>query len=188
MAAVVAIAALLGLRQCHQIRSADQVYAEWMNRSCAVGERGELERELRRHGPRLEHRLEEAFLRGPSEAEKTQWRQVARREWEEMAAAIDAGKTHGLTRQEISRLRAADPEGFSEAALDDYIEGYRSAALAALGIIGTERATQFLGRIRSDPQQRDHWDAAQLALARTKQAAPPGPAKGAPERRREAGR
>jgi hypothetical protein len=159
-----------------------------MNRSCAVGERGELERELRRYGSRLEARLEEAFLRGPSEAEKTQWQQVAKREWGEMVAAIDSRRTHGLTSAEISRLQAARLEGFSKGALDDYTEGYRSAALAALGIIGTERAGQFLLRIRGDPQHRDHSDAARLALERTQRAALPGPPKPAPQRRPEAGR
>ena len=188
VAALALIAAFLGLRECRQSRAADQVHAEWMNRTCGVGERGELERELRQHGPRLEHRLEEAFLRGPSEAERIQWRQVAKREWEEMVAAIDAGKTHGLTRQEISRLQTARLEGFSKAALDDYTEGYRSAAIAGLGIIGTERAGQFLRRIRDDPQHRDHSDAARLALERTQRAAPPGPPKPAPQRRPEAGR
>ena len=188
VAALALIAASLGLRECRQSRAADQVHAEWMNRTCGVGERGELERELRQHGPRLEHRLEEAFLRGPSEAERIQWRQVAKREWEEMVAAIDAGKTHGLTRQEISRLQTARLEGFSKAALDDYTEGYRSAAIAGLGIIGTERAGQFLRRIRDDPQHRDHSDAARLALERTQRAAPPGPPKPAPQRRPEAGR
>lgn len=188
VAALAAIAAFLGLRECHQSRAADRVYAEWMNRSCAVGERGELEREVRRHGSRLEPRLEEAFLRGPSEAQKTQLQQVAKREWGEMVAAIDAGRIHGLTSAEISRLQAARLEGFSKAALDDYTEGYRSAAIAALGIIGTERAGQFLRRIRDDPQHRDHWDAARLALERTQRAAPPGPPKPVPQRRPEAGR
>jgi len=188
VAALALIAAFLGLRECRQSRAADQVHAEWMNRTCGVGERGELERELRQHGPRLEHRLEEAFLRGPSEAERIQWRQVAKREWEEMVAAIDAGKTHGLTRQEISRLQTARLEGFSKAALDDYTEGYRSAAIAGLGIIGTERAGQFLRRIRDDPQHRDHSDAARLALERTQRTAPPGPPKPVPQRRPEAGR
>ena len=188
VAVLALIAAFLGLHQCRQSRSADQVYADWMNRSCAVGERGKLEGELRRYGSRLEARLEEAFLRGPSEAQKTQWRQVAQREWQEMVAAIDAGKTHGLTRQEISRLQTARLEGFSKGALDDYTEGYRSAAIAGLGIIGTQRAGQFLLRIRDDPQHRDHSDAARLALERTQRAAPPGPPKPAPQRRPEAGR
>lgn len=166
----IVIAAFAASRECGVRRTADQVFAEWMSRNCAVGERGVLELQLRRYSSRLEPRLEQAFLQGPPPAAKAQWLRVAQREREEVVAAINAGKTHGLSPDEISRLKARNMEGVSERDLDDLVESYRSAAMAGLVVIDTTSARQFLQSILRDPKQRDYWGAATLSLERS---APP---------------
>lgn len=160
------IAALAGLRECGARRSAERVFAEWMSRNCAVKEGGTLEAELLRYASRLEPRLEEAFLQGPPAAARAEGLRVAQRERNEVLAAIDAGKTHGLSAEAISRLRAESRERVTDRVLDDYVEGYRSAALAGLGVIGAGRAREFLEGIRRDSKHRDYWDAAGLSLQR----------------------
>lgn len=171
--ALAVLAALFGLSQYLQGYFAAQVYAEWMNTTCTAGEKGELQKRLRRYGSRLEPRLEEAFLRGPSEIEKARWQQTAKRDWQRMAAAIDAGKTYGLNPQEILRLRSQGEESFVKTTLEDYTEGYRSAAIAGLGIISTEPALQFLRRVGGDVQHRTYWDTTHLALERAARTGPP---------------
>jgi hypothetical protein len=167
--ALVAFAGFAGLRECGARRSAEQVFNEWMSRNCAVGEGGVLERELQRNASRLEPRLEQAFLEGPPPALRAQQLQIAQRERDEVVAAIDAGKTHGLNQDEISRLRTSSARRASDPDLDDYVEGYRSAALAGLGVIGTARARDFLQRIQREPSHRAYWGAAELNLKRSTQ-------------------
>ena len=157
--AAVLLAAFLGWREWNARRASEEAFNQWMSRNCAVGENDSLERELRRYSSRLEPRLEEAFLQGPPPALKAQMLSAEQRERSEVTAAIDAGKTHGLSPEEVSRLRTRSSQRVSDQDLDDYVEGYRSAAIAGLVVIGTDRARQFLQGIRGDPQHRNYWGA-----------------------------
>jgi hypothetical protein len=168
-----AAGALLCLPQCDQVRTAAQAFTDWMGTACSGGEKSDLEGELRRLSSRLEPEFEGAFLRGPIEAEEAPRRQSAQKDWQEMITAIKAGKTYGLTPQEITRLQSRDADSFAQSAVEQYTVCYRSAAIAGLGVIATDPAVQFLERIGSDVQYRDYWVAARLALERARRIPPP---------------
>lgn len=166
MVGLAALAAIAVMRECGNRRSAGRVFADWMNRSCTVSERGDVENKLRRYASQLQPRLEEAFLKGPPPEARSQWLGVAERERKEVLEAIDAGKAYGLSREEIARLRARSVKPAAQEGLDEFVEGYRSAALAGLGVLGTPRSRRFLEGILSDPKQREYHQPAGLALKR----------------------
>ena len=164
--ALIVIAVLAAYREFRARRYTEALLNEWLSRNCAIGERGALERELQRYGSRLEPRLEQAFVNGPPADLRTQWLRIEQREQKEVVAAIDAGRTHGLSADAIAKLRIRSLVAPSDAVLNDRVEAYRSAALAGLGVIGDARAREFLRKVQSDPDQRGYSDAAEHSLGR----------------------
>jgi hypothetical protein len=122
----------------------------WLARSCTVGEDRALEVELKGAGAGAERKLIDAFVNGPG-ARADEVEAEAGREYDEIIAALNAGRTYGLPASEIAKLRAESKQVHMRQARDEYDETYRSDALSGLAVVASPGSVTFLQSIAANP-------------------------------------
>lgn len=156
-AVIVAIAAAaviaVGCSECP--RPLDPAALRWLNRDCNVGERARAEAALRSAGERAESTLIWAFGHGPSAERLDEIAGAAGSEYDEVAEALNAGLTYGLSAAEIASIRAVTRAEYVRSARDEFDRGYRAAALAGLGVLALPRGLALLRSLSADPNSPD---------------------------------
>lgn len=153
-------------------RPPNAVALRWLTRDCTVGDRPRVERELRHEGARAEGTLIRAFEQGPSGELLDEAAVEAGSEYDEMAQALSAGLTYGLSGTEIDSIRAISRVEHVQSAREQFDRNYRAAALAGLGVLALPRGMTLLQRVAADPRSPDQ-TIARLALQATRQAGQP---------------
>ena len=165
------VAAYFALAACHT--QPDAVAVKWLRQDCRVGGAGPIESELHAAGAAAETTLLLAYA-GGSGVLGDRVAAEARRSYDEVIAALSAGRTHGLSQNEITEFRSRSREAHAADARLDFDVGYRRAALSGLAVIKGPRGIALLRRVALDAHSSDR-TTAQKALARAGIALAPPP-------------
>lgn len=152
--------------------ASDPVALQWLDQDCSVGERGDLTTELQAGGRRTENALIDAFERGPTVEALDELAVEAGRQYDEVASALAAGRTYGLSDAEIASIRAISRQEHVRIVLGEFNRGYRAAALSGLGVLARRRGLRLLRRVAAEPNSPDR-GAALVALRDAGQPTPP---------------
>ena len=126
----------------------------WLARSCTVGASASLEAELRAAGARAERDLLDAYSNG-SGSLADEVAAEAGREYEEVIAALDAGRSYGLSPAEVTLIRSESEQVHMREARNEFDRAYRRAALSGLGILARPEGIALLRRIATNPASVD---------------------------------
>ncbi|MEP7205866.1 MAG: hypothetical protein ABI920_02920 [Casimicrobiaceae bacterium] len=131
---------------------AEAVYTRWVVAMCIGGDEAELAAALRRFGPELVPAFERAIASGPSSEDVRAVRAAAADLYARRARMpLDDIPVTGVSRADLQRFRGMSRGAFVEDQVRRFATGYRANAVAALGIIGGDRARSTLARLaRSD--------------------------------------
>jgi hypothetical protein len=141
-----AAAAIVG---CHA--QPNPVALRWLSQDCTVGERGRLETQLRHEGLPAESTLITAFERGPGTELLDEVAAEAGSEYDEIASALAAGRTYGLSGAELASIRASSREVEVRRAREEFERSYKASALSGLAVISLTRGKEVLRRVAADP-------------------------------------
>ena len=180
VAAVLAAVALLGVSALATAQprvalspAAALVYQRWLASTCVEGEEEARAAELRRHASELAPAFERAIAAGPPPEEIARVRVAAAARYAERAK-FDLGTVRitGLDAADLERFKGVTAQQYVDGEVRRYVLGYRSNAVAGLGVVGGARAQALLSRIAAD--RRDPLaPAAREALKSLPQPKPP---------------
>jgi hypothetical protein len=127
------------------------VFNRWMLASCIGGDERELANALRRYPQPLTKAFTQAIRTGPTPRELAEVRAGAETRY-------DSRAKFPLSEFRISGVSEEDLRHFNSVSRDDYVNdqvrrfqaGYRSNAVAGLGVIGGAQARATLSRIAAD--------------------------------------
>ncbi len=149
------------------------VYQRWLASTCVEGEEEARAAELRRYGTELAPAFERAITAGPPAADQARVRAAAAARYAERAK-FDFGTVRitGLEAADLERFKGVTERQYVDGEVRRYVLGYRSNAVAALGVIGGTKAQALLARVAAD--RRDPLaPAAREALKSLPQPKPP---------------
>jgi hypothetical protein len=111
--------------------------ATWLHQDCGVDELQGLQNRLQRLGLPLEPVFWEAYRLGPTEEERRIFREQSRQRYQERQSHLKTFGERLFGKEETAQLVNAPEEQYVQRRLDDYVNRYKTAALAGLGIVGT---------------------------------------------------
>src|SRR5262245_21443481 len=127
---------------------AQSVVNTWLHQDCGIDEVQRLRDRLQQLGLALEPVFWEAYRLGPTEAERRAFLVQSGQRYQERQAHLRAFGDRLFGQDEASRLQATPEEQYVQRRVGDYVERYRTAALAGLGVVGTQ--TSELRSIAAD--------------------------------------
>lgn len=127
------------------------VFQRWLASTCVEGEEEARAAELRRYAAELAPAFERALAAGPSPEELARVRAAAEARYAERAK-FDLGtlRITGLDAADLERFKAVTAQQYIDGEARRYALGFRSNAIAGLGIVGGARAQALLSRIAAD--------------------------------------
>ena len=134
-----------------KLRPEAQVLVQtWLNKNCGAAEQRGFEHQLLEVGSVVEPAFWEAFRLGPTEQEvKTLSAVVAKRYAERQSWLRQFGDAQ-MGKEETARQLAISERQYADREITQYTERYKTAALAGLGLIGTQQFEAELKRIADD--------------------------------------
>lgn len=127
---------------------AQAVFSRWVVAMCIGGDEAELAAALRRFGPELVPAFERAIASGPSAEDMRAVRAAAADLHARRARMpLDDIPVTGVSRADLQRFRGLSRQAFVEDQVRRFVTGYRANAVAALGIVGGDRARNSLTRL-----------------------------------------
>jgi hypothetical protein len=128
------------------------VFSKWMTTSCIGDEAEQWNAALRRYRSELAPAFQRALADGPPESEVAAIRRAADARYRALATVpLSEYRIEGV---DASRLARASRQSYVDDQVQRYVTGYRSNAIAGLGIVGGAQARETLGRFaakRGDP-------------------------------------
>jgi hypothetical protein len=135
----------------------------WLNKNCGAAEQSEFEKKLIQIGVVLEPVLWETFRLGPTEQELKNISTAVAKRYEERQSWLRQFGDAQMGKEETKRQVAITKKQYVNREIMQYAERYKTAALAGLGLIGTQRSRAELKRIAGDAKNPSQ-TAAQEAL------------------------
>jgi hypothetical protein len=117
---------------------AQSVVVTWLHQDCGVDELRGLQNRLQQLGLALEPVFWEAYRLGPTEVERKTFLEQARQRYQERQSYLSAFGERLFGKEEATRLQATQEEQYIQRGVSDYVNRYRTAALAGLGVVGTK--------------------------------------------------
>ncbi|MGH9361051.1 MAG: hypothetical protein ACRD2T_03985 [Thermoanaerobaculia bacterium] len=111
----------------------------WLHRDCGAAEKTVLADRLVAVGSRLEPVFWEAYRLGPPAGELESDRGAIAARYRERQAWLEDSGARLMGPEETRRLLAVSPEQYVRRELNQAVQAYRSAALAGLGLVGTQK-------------------------------------------------
>lgn len=132
----------------------DEAYAvfnRWLRSSCIGDEERALTEALLRNRTALAPAFEKAIADGPPEEEQRSVRTAAETRYAERAKfPIDEYRIEGVGKEELARFRRVSREEYVDDQVRRFAVGYRSNAVAGLGIVNGPGSRALLARIAAD--------------------------------------
>ena len=127
------------------------VYQRWLASTCIGGEEEARAAELRRYATELAPAFERAVAAGPPPEELARVRAAAAARYAERAK-FDLGTVRitGLDAADLKRFKGVTAQQYVDGEVRRYVLGYRSNAVAGLGVVGGARALAVLSRLAAD--------------------------------------
>jgi hypothetical protein len=127
------------------------VFNRWMLASCIGGDERTLADALRRYPQPLTKAFEQAIKAGPSAEELNEVRAGAEARFESRAKfPLSEFRISGVSQEELARFNRVPRQEYVDDQVRRFAAGYRSNAVAGLGVIGGVRARSVLTRIAGD--------------------------------------
>ena len=139
----------------------------WLNRDCGADDRLVLEGELKRVGTKLEPVFWEAYRLGPSARSLELDRANFQKRYKERQAWLAKEGLRLFGEQETERLMQVSVEQYTQKETANIVVGYKTTAVLALGLVGTQKSLIELERIAKEPDNPVS-TAAQQAIAAMK--------------------
>lgn len=122
----------------------------WLNKNCGAAEHQRIETQLRAIGSVLEPVFWEAFRVGPTAQELQEVDGAAAKRFTERQSWLRQFGDVQMGKEETARQLTISDQQYVDREVAQYIERYKTAALAALGLVGTKRSEAALSRIADD--------------------------------------
>lgn len=130
---------------------ASKIFEQWLHSSCIGDEERALSETLARYRGALAPAFKKAIADGPPEEELRSVRAAAEARYADRAKfPLDDYRIEGISREELARFRRVTQSEYADDQVRRYALGYRSNAVAALGIVDGPGAREVLERIASD--------------------------------------
>ena len=127
------------------------VFNRWMLASCIGGDERELADALRRYPQPLTKAFQQALRTGPSPQELREVRAGAEARYESRAKfPLNEFRISGVSEADLARFNRVSREEYVNDQVRRFQAGYRSNAVAGLGVIGGPAARATLSRIAAD--------------------------------------
>ena len=122
----------------------------WLNKNCGAAEQRVFEQQLLEFGSVVEPVFWEAFRLGPTEQEvRTLSAAIAKRYVDRQSWLRQFGDAQ-MGKDETARQLAIPERQYADREITQFTERYKTAALAGLGLIGTQQSEAELKRIADD--------------------------------------
>jgi hypothetical protein len=129
------------------------VYNRWMLASCIVGEERELTDALRRYPGPLAKAFRQAIVAGPAPEELAAARAAAEARYDSRARfPLNEFRIEGVSEEALARFSRVSRQQYVDDQVRRFSTGYRSNAVAGLGIVGGAKARPLLLRIARNPR------------------------------------
>ena len=153
VAVVVALSATVSFAQ-ERYGLSDEAYGifdRWLRSSCIGDEQRALSEGLLRYRAALAPAFEKAIADGPPEDELRATRIAAEARFVERSKfTLDEYRIEGVSKEELALFRRVSREEYVEDQVRRFAVGYRSNAVAGLGIVGGPGSRALLARIAAD--------------------------------------
>ena len=127
------------------------VFNRWMLASCIGGDERALSDALRRYPQPLTRAFQQAIRQGPSREELAEVRAGAEARYESRAKfPLSEFRIAGVSDEDLARFNRVSRQEYVDDQVRRFQTGYRSNAVAGLGVIGGAAARAVLSRIASD--------------------------------------
>ena len=127
------------------------VFNRWMLASCIGGDERALAEALRRYPAPLTKAFQQALRQGPTPQELSAVRAGAEARYEARAKfPLSEFRISGVSEADLRRFNSVSREDYVNDQLRRFQTGYRSNAVAGLGVIGGPAARATLSRIAAD--------------------------------------
>jgi hypothetical protein len=131
----------------------DQIIAlSWLNNSCGVGEQKGFEKKINAKGNAFVPVFWEAYQQGPTEQEKQIIRDTAKSNYMERMKWLREFGNLQLGEEETNKQLAVTEKQYVELILNKHTNGYKTAAVSGVGLIGTDQSVIELKIIANDPK------------------------------------
>lgn len=117
---------------------AQSMVATWLNQDCGVDELRGLQDRLQQLGLLLEPVFWEAYRLGPTEVERKTFFEQTRQWYQERQTHLRTFGERLFGKEEATQLQNTTEEQYIQRRIGDYVNRYRTAALAGLGVVGTK--------------------------------------------------
>jgi hypothetical protein len=129
---------------------AQSVVTTWLHQDCGVDELHGLQDRLQQLSLPLEPVFWEAYRLGPTEVERKTFLEETRHRYQERQSHLEKFGERLFGSEDATQLQNTSEEQYVQRRVDDYVNRYRTAALAGLGVVGTK--TSPLKPIAGDDQ------------------------------------
>jgi hypothetical protein len=127
------------------------VFNRWMLASCIGGDESTLADALRRYPQPLTKAFQQAIKAGPSPEELREVRAGAEARFESRAKfPLSEFRISGVSDEDLARFNRVSRQEYVDDQVRRFQAGYRSNAVAGLGVIGGAAARAVLSRIAAD--------------------------------------
>jgi hypothetical protein len=128
-----------------------EVFGRWMLSSCIGGDERVLAESLRRYAQPLTSAFVQALAAGPSAQELDSVRAGAESRYEARAKfPLSEFRIAGVSEEDLARFNRVSRQEYVDDQVKRFAEGYKSNAVAGLGVIGGAAARAQLARIAED--------------------------------------
>ena len=127
------------------------VFNRWMLASCIGGDERALADALRRYPQPLAKAFQQAIRKGPTPEELREVRAGAEARYESRAKfPLSEFRISGVSDEDLARFNRVSRQDYIDDQVRRFEAGYRSNAVAGLGVIGGTAARAVLARIAAD--------------------------------------
>lgn len=133
---------------------AQSVVSTWLNQDCGVAELRGLQDRLQQIGLILEPVFWEAYRLGPTELELKGFLKQARQGYQDRQTHLREFGERLFSKEEVTELLGITEEQYVQRQIGDYVNRYKTAALAGLGAISSKTSDlQPIAEDEKDPAQ-----------------------------------
>lgn len=133
---------------------AQSVVSTWLNQDCGVAELRGLQDRLRQIGLILEPVFWEAYRLGPTELERRAILEQARQGYQDRQIHLREFGERLFSKDEVAELLGITQDQYVQRQVGDYVNRYKTAALAGLGEVATQTSElQPIAEDEKDPAQ-----------------------------------
>lgn len=134
-----------------KLRPEAQVLVQtWLNKNCGAAEQRVFEKQLIAIGSVVEPVFWEAFRLGPTEQEVNTLSAAVAKRYEDRQSWLRQFGDAQMGKEETARQLAISERQYADREITQFTERYKTAALAGLGLIGTQQSEAELKRMAED--------------------------------------